>query len=725
MVDYILSFQPVWFFCVIIIFTALCRRSMPHLCFLLWVFALVRFLFPFGLLDLDVSFHPMESIGAFVSSQATQSEKPLIVSNHQGEASEGGLTKIGTQPQKAIPPPVQKETGKFSFVEKILAATSQNSIKDYFVITWLILSAVLFLWYFISYQHFRHLLKYRRELNEGPIYDLFLQCCKEFHIESPPKIYTVSGKKIPSPFTYGLTKKSRAIIIPNTFLREDEITKKIIFVHELIHIKRRSELLGLVRFACLIMFHLHPLRIITDRYVDQYKEICCDLDVIKILGIDSFDYAKTLATIYLMGNEKLKRKIFVDAFIFKHSNFVRRMQYLRDYNPDKHYNSPKTKYFGYALVTLLFMLNLSIWASLKHDSVTHISGENTIFEFPTPQTYDIPFAHSENSVVRRHNGQLWIVERHQGLFGYQLQEDLQPLILNSYTSEIDGMEEGQVRAYDLAFYGNYAYLAVGSSEDFSFEHGRVEILQLSGDGEINKIGEIEHNHPRIVRVIEDSLWVSGSGDFFGEGAVEIYDLQSPESPEFMDSEYFPLMPLDVQYSSEDGQVIVLMGEEVVFFSDPYTLNVEYSLHLEAVPYSLSFMEDGTIILNGVKKKDEDGQLGGDIERYLISLSEDDDGIYEINHITQITIENAERPIFIEDLIVFNEIVLVSIHSYGLASLQLTPNGFTLLSLNEQYYINGLQYDNKIIMLNPEYAVFDAEDFQKIQTPVWHWWQHAL
>ncbi|RJP19052.1 MAG: hypothetical protein C4527_27980 [Candidatus Omnitrophota bacterium] len=730
MIDYLFSMQPVWFFGVVFVITTLINRRMPRFCFLLWSLVLIKFLCPFGLMRLPIPYNPEMTPTVTIGS-------PLYEKNATSDFHLSALPREALNP-KLLPPsaPPRNPVTDAGVVapphrnKTVSRTVSKEQIVRYFFIAWFSLSLIVICWRLRSYVKLRLAMRNWQEIGYGPLYELFVSCVKRFHMSATPKLYLVE-RDYPSPFSFGFLKRSLAVAVPQHYVTEnDAATLEIIFCHELAHIKQESKLLHMIRTVCISLFHIHPLRVIADFYVHQYKEICCDLEAIRVLNIPGIKYVKAMTGIYLAGAERLKGNPFSYAFLDSSHMFVKRVVYLKKFT--KRYGAipvPGLKeYVGVALFGLLFFCNITLFASLHIDSIIYISSENTVFAFPHPvQRHETPIRHLPNSILKHHQDRLWVMDPISGVYCYQLEDKVEPKFVSSYSNQIEGLEEGLVRVNDLAFYGDYLFLAVADADEVFFNYGRVEILQITDPQNIVKVGILSHNHPRLLRIIDDVLWIGGSGDTFFNGSIELHSIHTPASPRFLHSTLLPYYPADIQWSAVNAKMLALVGNRMIAYEDFHSLVKQAEYEFSATLIQLAVLEDGALVLTGlrdVENSDWNSSLGARGEFVLIRVTLNADNIYNHTVISTIRTDIFDMAYAVNSVYPLNNsiqnLILLPILPMGAAVLQPTMNGFTLLSYWEHFCMSGVRVGDFMILLNDGFSIFKVTDFQSLDNGILGW-----
>ena len=137
-------------------------------------------------------------------------------------------------------------------------------------------------------------------------------------INSNINVYVVKG--VPTPFLIGIIKN--AIIIPENNYTEEDL--KWIFNHELIHFKRKDNILKLLLILALALHWFNPLIYILRRLFFEQCELSCDEQVIKDAEIKEIkEYSLILINSIKYKNE-LKISLMSSKFSNKKINIIKR-----------------------------------------------------------------------------------------------------------------------------------------------------------------------------------------------------------------------------------------------------------------------------------------------------------------------------------------------------------------------------------------------------------------
>ena len=165
---------------------------------------------------------------------------------------------------------------KIYYIEPSISNLSSFDFINIFSILWIIGVCIIILYHvyfqFMFYFRIKRNInwsqnsKFQKILNEQIIIN---------KINSNINVYVVKG--VPTPFLIGIIKN--AIIIPENNYTEEDL--KWIFNHELIHFKRKDNILKLLMILALALHWFNPLIYILRRLFFEQCELSCDEQVIK------------------------------------------------------------------------------------------------------------------------------------------------------------------------------------------------------------------------------------------------------------------------------------------------------------------------------------------------------------------------------------------------------------------------------------------------------------
>ncbi len=197
---------------------------------------------------------------------------------------------------------LSRNINPFTFV-KDLAARFINRLRAFIplaTLSWLIVAAVLFIRKIVKYQSFIYSILPDTEcLDNDVVLDMYDDVCKQLGIRRHIPVFI--SKKATSPMLIGLFNPS--IILPTAHLQNP--TLKYVFMHELIHYKRRDIWVKWIAQFALCVHWFNPFAYIAVREISKNCELSCDEAVIERLGTEEQRaYGDTLISSLAM-NESL------------------------------------------------------------------------------------------------------------------------------------------------------------------------------------------------------------------------------------------------------------------------------------------------------------------------------------------------------------------------------------------------------------------------------------
>lgn len=208
---------------------------------------------------------------------------------------------------------------KIYYIEPSISNLSSFDFTNIFSILWIIGVCIIILYHvyfqFMFYFRIKRNInwsqnsKFQKILNEQIIIN---------KINSNINVYVVKG--VPTPFLIGIIKN--AIIIPENNYTEEDL--KWIFNHELIHFKRKDNILKLLMILALALHWFNPLIYILRRLFFEQCELSCDEQVIKDAEIKEIkEYSLILINSIKYKNE-LKISLMSSKFSNKKINIIKR-----------------------------------------------------------------------------------------------------------------------------------------------------------------------------------------------------------------------------------------------------------------------------------------------------------------------------------------------------------------------------------------------------------------
>ena len=208
---------------------------------------------------------------------------------------------------------------KIYYIEPSISNLSSFDFINIFSILWIIGVCIIILYHvyfqFMFYFRIKRNInwsqnsKFQKILNEQIIIN---------KINSNINVYVVKG--VPTPFLIGIIKN--AIIIPENNYTEEDL--KWIFNHELIHFKRKDNILKLLMILALALHWFNPLIYILRRLFFEQCELSCDEQVIKDAEIKEIkEYSLILINSIKYKNE-LKISLMSSKFSNKKINIIKR-----------------------------------------------------------------------------------------------------------------------------------------------------------------------------------------------------------------------------------------------------------------------------------------------------------------------------------------------------------------------------------------------------------------
>lgn len=184
---------------------------------------------------------------------------------------------------------------------------------------WLIVSICVLIYHFYRYMSFNYKAKYLiKDVEDNNILGIFHEEKRALGINKNIEIKKLKG--ILSPALIGFFKAT--IILPN--VDYDNRQLRWVIRHELIHYKRKDNILRLLMAIDLSIYWFNPLVYLLRKYFEEQCELSCDEYVLRYSTFsEKKEYAITLLDSIKHGNE-LSSNIFASQFNNKELNKTKR-----------------------------------------------------------------------------------------------------------------------------------------------------------------------------------------------------------------------------------------------------------------------------------------------------------------------------------------------------------------------------------------------------------------
>ncbi|MBN2088714.1 WG repeat-containing protein [candidate division KSB1 bacterium] len=239
------------------------------------------------------------------------------------------------------------------------------SIRSVIIIVWLV-GILLFLFLLLKkYLDFQNLLKNAEKVTDSTLINLLQNCQKRLKLSHQIEILAIS--EIQSPLLYYKFSRPK-ILLPAHLLNSFTTTQwEAIFMHELVHHKRKDILVAWLTTFLQILHWMNPLIWLAFYRMRVDRELACDEFSLSVLGADKAkSYGQTI--IALLENYKSKYPIALTIGILETPKALKRRMIMI-----KNFRSHSRWYAFLAIVLLIFsgFLTLSGAAGIELENKSY------------------------------------------------------------------------------------------------------------------------------------------------------------------------------------------------------------------------------------------------------------------------------------------------------------------------------------------------------------------
>lgn len=255
------------------------NRRFPHLILMLWIAFFLKCLTP-----------PII-------------ESPVVVMNWLTPSSELAANVL-PRVNHLIPPPESIAGLANQIATDRTTTPSGPSFGWVFIAIWALGSGALGFFYFARYLRVAYRVRQEFKAVQGTaqfesVRGLLDQQLD--HLGIPKKaVSVIPTTNYSIPFAFGFFRGS--IVLPASIVESPSLLR-LVLAHELCHLWRRDHWVGWLQMTAQITFWFHPAIWLASRHLDQWCEICCDDDTMRIFSIKSTNYAKGLVDVLSLQSE--------------------------------------------------------------------------------------------------------------------------------------------------------------------------------------------------------------------------------------------------------------------------------------------------------------------------------------------------------------------------------------------------------------------------------------
>ncbi|MGI6455834.1 MAG: M56 family metallopeptidase [bacterium] len=677
------------------IFTVVLRRY-PYVAYGIWLAVLIKLLIPVELVHLSLEniLHTLnvEYVQELSADTKVESSLPSFSTTDRFNIS---------QVQKKAAP------GVLPFEIKIASESIRLTMKDgfngaklsFFISCfWILGSVVAALKIFYDYQKIKRIIRRGSEISSGERYERFVELAATLGMKRIPRL-VVTDELECSAFSYGSAFHSGVVVFPAPLLDENNPQLfDMIVCHELVHLQRKHYWISYLRALALVVFHIHPIRWISDRHLDFYQEIITDEHAIRTLNTDRQHYIENLLRLAVPFQYFEGKSPLYSSLLYLNPSDVERFWYLQILH------HPKSRIYP---LLLLLCLTLTIPAFAIHftalpviTTCTIFIDENQAVPLPSP-LYSYPHVnHDTDAKMTLQGTRLWVLESKRGLFVYELINTFEPILLDAYKVDT-GTDE---LFSDFTLYGEYVYLGRRGCDDHAVTPFAVEILQWDEKRQkIIKLNELMHCDPFHVFMQGDHLIVTGRRTCSREGSVKLYEVSHPEMPLLMQEECFPALPSHF-VPVEGNRFIISAADHVYVYTVEDEISLQQVISLDITPMGMLIPRDGSLLISGASLGLENNLS----EQLFYLFAADERGNYELQSKTDLILSGKIRGMGYLNAAMVNDFLLLSYPKYSLL-LKLAGQHLEFGVLFDSYVGSMKIQNNYLLSVLPRMNVFDTGD----------------
>lgn len=302
------------------------KLSAKYKCFI-WIIALLFFIVPFAKIPIKVNVEPE------IISMASKLENTIVISN------ETKLTNYGNS-----------------------ELDSKNVITYNIIpVIWMAIGMAITTIFIVGKFNLHRKINDNVRCRNTKIKEILQKCKQDLNINK--KISVRISKLNKSPYIYGFVKPQ--IIIPEHFVKEDEIIIENVFRHELSHYKRKDMITNYLLIIMTTIHWFNPFVYFFFKKIRQEMELATDELSLKYMNKQERKmYGMTLiGLLQTYGNERKVSKILCITDTEK--NMEKRIRLIKNYNKKIHKNT--------IAIMILVIMTISVLPFIVEASNTNIN----------------------------------------------------------------------------------------------------------------------------------------------------------------------------------------------------------------------------------------------------------------------------------------------------------------------------------------------------------------
>ncbi|MBI1388756.1 MAG: M48 family metalloprotease [bacterium] len=686
---YVISWRCFVVMLLAFLFASLARRYTPRLSYLFWFFVLLNLSTPSGYLS-----YPLpagELISSFESAWLVETE------NTVSPPSEAEHVVFNDQTLAMPPTPAPADPSASRFQQPVSFWRTLQRLSPVILACWCLVSIIILLAQCIRFFYFRRRYHRLEEIRAGRAYRLYCDVAQMAGMK-PPRLLACEEKRV-SPYSISFRGHWRAVVAPRDFLESaDDDSLRVVFAHELMHIRHGDSWVNLFRLALFVLFHYHPVRLIADRGFEDEREISRDIEALQLLGMPPRRYAVILIKAFIRFDQFAQSPLAVSTFSLRRPGRVDRVRILAE-----HRNlAGRGAAFILVLLALfaamdfvdpvLFARSATPWTIELNDTPHRgrLYKGRTIFD---------PLAREMGSLARYDERRLWVMEPSHGLSVYDWDGQSVPSRIDSWT--FDNRTAPSSRMFGAGFGVRDGIAYVGATPRSLTIPSMIYCLRLESGGRLRFVGSQSTPFITAFAEIGGVLWV-GAYDFeTGISSLTLYRNNGGANLRTIDSMYFPADPVTaIERLPLAGKIAVAHGSRLSLFLSHDSLEVAGEFDCGGEIGCIRELSGGRLAVIGVEKNREENGEKQKTQRPFICLYEPVLTDYSLESRLRFTREYESRLGMIVDAAAVDNRLLIAGPGFGTALISFEEARPRLVEYRRDALLTMVGMDDSLLFLYP-------------------------